>query len=709
MTTPHDEELLAELLIEWEELYQRGEDKPAPELCRDQPHLADELARRIAAMKATDWLNDPHPPAGDPPAIASQPFQDALLANRYRLDELIAEGGFAQVWRAHDNELQRIVAVKVPKPGRLESSESFMAEARRVARLKHPGIVPVHDVGREGDRCFIVSEFIEGGSLASQMARAKPARDQVIRWMCEIADALEYAHLNGVIHRDIKPANILIDHHGRALLADFGIAQSAQKTGVFAPSLGTLRYMSPEQLEGRPATPQSDIYSLGVVLHECLTGKLPYGATDPTGLRREIIAGQPPERDRRLPPAVASVCSTALSRSPEKRHTSAAHFAAALRRAGDEPANSIRRLVALWILYFGSLIGVGWYAWHLSTVPGRNADTPVSEVILPTKPPAPLPDGTKAVVVIRFDKFLGRDFTPLLVEKGVRVATNVWSLEDVDLTGVRCVLITAASYDPEHRPTDREVAILERFVRDGGVCLLCGLTWHIKQSVPQHPLNLFSRDIGIYFGGYVRRPRAVPGGPLDGISFDMPTSYNPSAITVSNPDAHVLGREHGTSGAASVVAVPYGKGTFIGIGHHVLLQNRPLLERLLAAYIPDLLQQTAEVAAGTSDGEAGEDDIREKLLTRISLGFPKSSLEQALQVIATKAAVPIEIDNPALQRDGLARTQTFSLTEGEASIAEFIDQILLQADPDGRLTYAIRVVDGQRRIIITTQPALRRQ
>lgn len=222
MVNPHDEELLAELLVEWEELCERGQEAPAGELCKEHPHLAVELARRIAAMKATDWLNNPDPPAGDPPSVAVQPFQGRVLSGRYRLDDLIAEGGFAQVWRAYDTELQRFVAVKVPKPGRLESSNSFMAEARRVARLKHPGIVPVHDVGIDDDQCFIVSEFAEGGSLAGRLGREKPSHDQVVRWMCEVADALEYAHLHGVIHRDIKPANILIDHHGRALLADFG-------------------------------------------------------------------------------------------------------------------------------------------------------------------------------------------------------------------------------------------------------------------------------------------------------------------------------------------------------------------------------------------------------------------------------------------------------------------------------------------------------
>jgi eukaryotic-like serine/threonine-protein kinase len=273
--TPQDEELLADLLLRWEELRELGQDTPASELCRELPHLTDELARRIHVLKVTSWLDKPLTDE-EPPLDNSSPTGEArTLIGRYRLDSLIAEGGFAQVWRGYDLELQRVVAVKVPKPSRLQSADAFMAEARRVARLKHPGIVPVHDVGREGELCFIVSEFVEGGSLGDHLVNGPPSQQQAIRWVIEIADALEYAHLHGVIHRDIKPANILIDHHNRALLADFGIAQSANKAGKEALSLGTLRYMSPEQLEGRGADPLSDIFSLGVVLHEALTGKLP--------------------------------------------------------------------------------------------------------------------------------------------------------------------------------------------------------------------------------------------------------------------------------------------------------------------------------------------------------------------------------------------------------------------------------------------------
>jgi serine/threonine protein kinase len=352
--TDRDKELLAELLLKWEELYQRGQDTPATELAKDHPDLADELARRIKVLKTVAWLDKPlndTPPDDDPPALPSH--SSRTLATRYRLDELIAEGGFAQVFRAYDTELQRTVAIKVPKLSKLESKEAFQAEARRVARLKHENIVPVYDVGLEGDTCFIVTEYMEAGSLADRLGQGRPSRDEAIRWIGEIADALEYAHLNGVIHLDIKPGNILIGANGRAKLADFGIAQSANKTGQFAPSLGTLRYMSPEQLEGKPADHRTDIYSLAIVLYELLAGRIPYSSSEPNVLRKEIVKGSPSYWPDTISGGLKAVIQRALSRSPHQRQASASQFASELRRVS-RPIQ--RRSTTPWLI--GGVVAV---------------------------------------------------------------------------------------------------------------------------------------------------------------------------------------------------------------------------------------------------------------------------------------------------------------------------------------------------------------
>lgn len=345
---PEAREALADLLLAWEDAFRAGHDVSAAELVGHQFNLIEPLERRIRVLKATYWIDH----AQDPPEDEAdqRPSGGRMLGGRYRLDERIAVGGFAEVWRAYDAELQRTVAIKIPKASRIAMKDAFLAEARRVARLRHPSITSVHDVGIDGEECFIVSEFMDGGSLADRLAHGPIDTSQAIRWIGQIADALDFAHREGVIHRDVKPANILLNHHGDAMLADFGIAQSATKTGMFAPSIGTLRYMAPEQLRGSSVGPAADIYSLGIVLHETITGATPHASDSLPAIRREVIEGEALPLAPTLPSSLATVCRRAINRDPARRQPSAAAFAAELRRSEDPkdtPRLSRRHAIAL--------------------------------------------------------------------------------------------------------------------------------------------------------------------------------------------------------------------------------------------------------------------------------------------------------------------------------------------------------------------------
>jgi serine/threonine protein kinase len=321
----------------------RGLDLAPEELCRDCPDLLSGFRRQVHRLGEVAWLDGPIEPGFTTPGdVASSP-RDAdlprMIGDRYRLDALIGEGGFGRVYRAFDAWLERPVAVKVPRVDRPVTGgevDQCRIEARKVARLRHPNIVPVHDVGRDGSNCFIVGEWIEGTNLAVRIRTDRPGHRESARIVAEIADALAHAHAAGFVHRDLKPANILIDGLGRAYLTDFGIAVVEEDLLRDVTAAGTLPYMAPEQLgEGpAPVDHRADIYSLGVVLYELLTGNRPLRASTPIELWGQILMGDP-EPPRSIEPAVPEelegICLRCLAKRPDERY-----------RRADEAARDLR-------------------------------------------------------------------------------------------------------------------------------------------------------------------------------------------------------------------------------------------------------------------------------------------------------------------------------------------------------------------------------
>ena len=215
---------------------------------------------------------------------------DGLLAGRYRLDGLVGRGGSAEVYRAHDTALDRTVAAKLVTVSGGEDAARVGDEARLLARLNHPGLVPVYDAGTDDNgRPWVVMELVEGETLAETIKRGPLPPDRVAIIGARLAEALAYVHGQGLVHRDVKPANVLMGRDGRVRLTDFGIARLVDAARVTATGLtvGTASYLSPEQVTGAAVTPATDVYALGLVLLECLKAEREYaGSAVETALAR---------------------------------------------------------------------------------------------------------------------------------------------------------------------------------------------------------------------------------------------------------------------------------------------------------------------------------------------------------------------------------------------------------------------------------------
>ncbi|MGD9855565.1 MAG: serine/threonine-protein kinase, partial [Planctomycetaceae bacterium] len=320
----------------------------------DELRVHFELADQLRGL--SELIPAPCSPAAPtvPEAIAS--FGD------YEVLERIGGGGMGVVFKARQRSLNRLVALKFPAGGALagaEAVERFRQEAQTLAQLHHPHIVGVYEVGVHEGRTYFSMEYVDGANLETLLRENPPPPEQAVEWARVIAAAIDYAHRQGIVHRDLKPANILIDVAGTVRIADFGLGKllasdhSLTQTGQI---LGTLRYMAPEQADGTadPSPEAADIYSIGAILYELVSGRPAFWASSAVGLIRQIHEQEPlPLRqlDSRVPKDLETICLKCLSKSPADRYLAAGELADDLRRyLNGEPvvARPVSRSERLW-------------------------------------------------------------------------------------------------------------------------------------------------------------------------------------------------------------------------------------------------------------------------------------------------------------------------------------------------------------------------
>jgi serine/threonine protein kinase len=327
----------------------------------DSLRHATPLPGDLQVSNLIDRLKALHLPAaahtrdrGDGPTPADGADQPGLprVIGRYRVVELIGQGGMGTVYRGHDPELDRVVAIKVPRyPMPLDNAlrARFLREARAAARVRHVNVCPVYDVGEYQGWSYVVMAYIDGRSLADQLVEGRPLEcGRAVQLAAQVARALEAVHAHGIIHRDLKPGNILIDPSGQALVSDFGLARPENDTEQLSADgalIGTPAYMAPEQAVGKPALVGrwSDLYSLGVVLYQMLTGRLPFEAESARALLDKSMHEKPapPSQFRpNLDPAVEAIVLKAMAARVEDRFQSARDMAEALERwLAGQPVN----------------------------------------------------------------------------------------------------------------------------------------------------------------------------------------------------------------------------------------------------------------------------------------------------------------------------------------------------------------------------------
>jgi hypothetical protein len=344
-------EQVSELLLLWEELRDEGKSVSVEELCRDYPELTDVVRGRIRALEAVYRV--PNGLARQAETQAEGQGELRFLEPRavpgYEILELLGHGGMGVVYRARHLALKREVALKMILTGPHASASDvrrFRAEAEMVARLQHPNIVQIHEIGEHEGRPFLALELVDGGSLAERLdGKLLPARESALL-IETLARAVHYAHQRGIVHRDLKPGNVLLaEVRGQApgasqpKITDFGLAKRLDEAGQTQTGavLGTPSYMAPEQALGRSQEigPATDIYALGTILYEMLTGRPPFVGVNPLEIVMQVSTKEPaaprvlaPQLDRDL----ETICLKCLEKEPARRYASALDLAEDIQR-----------------------------------------------------------------------------------------------------------------------------------------------------------------------------------------------------------------------------------------------------------------------------------------------------------------------------------------------------------------------------------------
>ena len=370
--------------------------------CEGDEDLRSEIADELSSEERMGRFMQ-HP-VGLIPDKSAQPddtitrpahFIAGLLVGQYRIESKLGEGGMSTVYLALDTKLQRHVAIKFLSDdlADAEARRRFQREAQMASSLNHPHIVTVYDIGEFEGRQYLVTEYVDGGTLKDWVKDKLRTPKEVAELLTGVADGLAAAHQAGILHRDIKPMNILVARNGYAKLADFGLAKLAEdgKIDLAARSpegptrpgliLGTIAYMSPEQASGQPLDSRSDIFSFGVVLYEMLSGRRPFGGQTDLEVLKTIIHGELPPLSEEVPEAYRNVIEKALEKSPAERYQSMREMVVDLRRGQRSqrlPAPGVEEAIAH---VEGGAASPGQLAEKLSPVPPKSKSVSTSDKV----------------------------------------------------------------------------------------------------------------------------------------------------------------------------------------------------------------------------------------------------------------------------------------------------------------------------------------